>query len=116
MWYNGFLQNLDIDLARRDFGGFGRTAFARWLRRVSPFHTPVVTRLVARRTGSWFLETDSGECHDVRLVSGWILGGGICFGLYWKSDEGRRFRCWLAGWQHDPVVLRRLRVRLKVPV
>ena len=116
MWCNGFLQNLDFDLAGPGSGGRPRARLIAQLRHLNPFSTPPITRIVARRSGRWLVEIEPGEQYDVHLMSGWVIGGGWCIGLYWKSDEGRRFRCWIAGWRQDPAVLRRLLVRMKMPV
>lgn len=116
MWYNGFLQNLDIDLRPRGLSRTGQTFFIEWIRQLMPFRSPVVNRIVARRSGSWLLETSDGQKIEASLAGGWIVGNGRYVGLYWESDEGSRLRCWLAGWRHDAVTRRRFLVRLKLPV
>lgn len=116
MWYNGFLQILEIDPEGCRAGKPARTAWPRRLWQMNYFYTSAVQRFVARPSGIWTIETEQGKRFEVRLASGWIIGNGLCMGLYWKSESGHRFRCWLAGWRQDPTVLRRLLVRLKLPV
>jgi hypothetical protein len=116
MWCNGFLQILEIDLVGHRSGNWVRAGLPGRLRCVNYFYTSVVNRFAARPSGNWTIETEQGKIFEARLVSGWIIGNGLIMGLYWKSESGDRFRCWLAGWQQDPTVLRRLLVRLKLPV
>jgi hypothetical protein len=117
MWSNGFLQTLEICPASRCAGGLFVNTFCHGVRRLNPFLTPMVTRIVAQPSGYWILETESGGRYEVNLNGGWIFGSGLCVGLYWKSDDGRQsFRSWLISWRQDPAVWRRLQVRLRIPV
>ncbi len=116
MWSNGFLQTLEIYPAGRSPAGGSAHSYCRALRRFIPFSTPPVARIVAQPSGNWVLETEQGDRYEVRLIYGWIMGGGLSIGLSWKSCTGQRFRSWLISWRQDPVIWRRLQVRLRMPV
>ncbi len=90
MWSNGFLHNLEIYPVGNSRCGLSAGSLWRALHRLNPFSPPPVVRIVARRSGSWAIETETGRWHEVQLISGWIIGGGLCIGLYWKSDDGQR--------------------------
>jgi hypothetical protein len=116
MWYNGFLQILEIKPEDGRPLDSIRRSLTRRFRRLNILRAPAVTRISARPSGQWTIETEYGDRCNADLISGWIMGYGWCIGLYWKSDSGKRFRCWVAGSGHDAILIRRMIVRLKLPV
>jgi len=102
---NGFLQILDLKIFR----------LPRLLRIGQRPHRQVI-RVVAHATGSWVLFTADGDCHEARLVGGWVLGMGRLLGLRWQVADGRHLVAFTSIRSQAPGVGRRLLARLRWPL
>jgi hypothetical protein len=108
MWYNGFLQTLELPV--ESVFGFGVSVKPASWSRIRP------QSLVSLPAGTWLMRDEEGEQHFGALDHGWMLGPIGFGGLVWQGVDGARWRCWVRRASGQEAVWRRLQVRLRYPL
>ena len=105
MLSNGFLHILDLRISEQPFG---------WLQ--SRIRARCISRAICYQNGGWSLFFADGELVEAHLSGHWVLSGGLLLGLSWRTSDARKAMCITSLRWQDPDTIRRLLVRLRLPL
>jgi hypothetical protein len=121
MWYNGFLQTLELR-PRSLISILPSSRLRRSIIRLRPESAGFrVDRATLSGTGRWTVATEQGERREATLICGWVSGGGSVVALGWRVPASGRLKfravqAWLVSGDHDVQTWRRFIVRLRMQI